>query len=211
MEIHLGGIKVSSISENEQNRQFRVLDQTISIHAMLRDRYSKLSLILEILLLACSVIFCATTFAPDDIFTQIGLSPKGVRFILGIASITAFFASLFALRVDWKSKSLRHKDAVQKLNGVLALFRKLRKEDGTWLQERVGELNQAYCEAMNNIVEIPDNQFVRLKSRHLRKVEISKMSSAIPGCPVFLLRFVLFCRYISKVVRKDNSKKQRQE
>ena len=205
MEICLGGLSVSPISENELNRQFRVLDQTLSIHAMLKDRYARLALILEIVLLACSVVFCATTFARDDVFMQIGLSSKNVRFVLSVTSIAAFFASLFALRVDWKGKSMCHKDAVQKLSNVLALFRKLRREDGTWTQDRADELNLAYWEAMNNVVEIPPNQFVRLKARHLRKVEISKMSSTIPGCPVFLLRFVLFCRCISKVMGKENS------
>ena len=98
---------------------------------------------------------------------------------------------------------MRHKDAVQKLSGVLALFRKSRKEDGTWLQEQADELNRAYWEAVNNVVEIPPNQFVRLKAKHLKKVEISKMSSAIPGCPIFLLRFILFCRCINKALEKS--------
>lgn len=194
------------ISEKEISRQFRVLDQTLSIHAMLKSRYARLALTLEILLLACSVIFCATTFARDDVFTQVGLLPKNVQYVLGIASITAFFASLFALRVDWKGKSIRHKDAVQKLSQVLALFRRLRMEDGTWPKDRAAELNQTYWEAMNNVIEIPPNQFNTLKARHLRKVEISKMSSSVPGCPVFLLRLILFCRSINKAFREFTRK-----
>ena len=193
---------MSSVSQKEVERQFRVLDQTLSIHAILKSRYARCALTLEIILLACSVTFCATTFARDEVFTQIGLSAEIVRYILGVASIAAFFASLFALKVDWKGKSGFHSDAVKKLSLTLALFRKSRKEDGTWPQEKAEELNQAYWEAMNNVVEIPPNQFVSLKAKHLRKVEISKMSSSNPGCPVFLLRLVLFGRCIKGLFGK---------
>ena len=201
---------MSPISEKELKRQFRVLDQTLSIHAMLKDRYTRRALTLELVLLASSVVFCATTFARDDIFAQVGLSPANVRLMLGVASIAAFFASLVALRVNWQGKSTQHGDAAKKLGNVLAEFRKWKKEDGTWPEGRADELSQSYWVAMHNIVEIPQNQFVNLKAQHLRKVELSKMSSAAPGCPVFLLRFRLFCRSFSTVTG-NNANCQEQE
>ena len=193
---------MSSVSGKELNRQFRVLDQTLSMHTILRDRYATRGLIIDIVLLACSVIFCATTFARDDVFTQFGLSPQNVRYVLGVASIAAFFASLTALRVDWKGKSARHRDATQKLTSVLALFRETRQEDGTWPQDRGAELHQAYWEVMNNVIEVPTSSFVGLKSRYLRNVEVSKMLDSMPGCPVFMLKLILFCRSISKTLKK---------
>jgi len=193
---------MASVSGKELCRQFRVLKQMLSIHAILRDRYSWRALFIDIILLACSVIFCATTFARDDVFTYLGFSPRDVRYVLGIASIFAFFASLVALRSDWKGKSARHKDAGQKLGKVLSLFREYRKEDGSWPQDRMADLHRAYWEAMNNIVEVPDRLFVALKSRHLRKVELSKMSDLNPGCPVLVLRLVLFFRTITRSFRE---------
>jgi hypothetical protein len=202
MERDFGGINMSSVSGKELSRQFRVLDQTLSMHTILRDRYATRGLIIDIVLLACSVIFCATTFARDDVFTQFGFSPQNVRYVLGVASIAAFFASLTALRVDWKGKSARHRDATQKLTSVLALFRETRQEDGTWPQDRGAELHQAYWEAMNNVIEVPTSSFVGLKSRYLRNVEVSKMLDSMPGCPVFMLKLILFCRSISKTLKK---------
>ncbi len=73
MEIHFGGLTVSAISEKELIRQFRVLRQTLSMHAMLRDRYFKLALSIDLVLLACGVIFCATTFALDGNFVTGGV------------------------------------------------------------------------------------------------------------------------------------------
>lgn len=197
---------MSTVSNKELSRQFRVLGQTISMHASLKSRYERRALTLEILLLACSVVFCATTFAKDEVFERLGLLPDTVHYVLGIASLIAFFASLVALRVDWKGQSIRHKDAVAKLSSVLALFRRFRLEDGSLADDRADELNQSYWEAVNNMVAIPHNQFTVLKARHLRKVEISKMSSSNPGCPVFLLKVVVFCRSIGKFLRGHGDK-----
>jgi hypothetical protein len=202
MERDFGGLSMSSFSGKELSRQFRVLGQTLAMHTMLRDRYATRALIIDIVLLACSVIFCATIFAGDDVITQAGLSPRNVRYVLGVASITAFFASLIALRVDWKGKSARHRDAAQKLTSILSLFRETRQEDGTWPQDRGAELHQAYWEAMKNVVEVPARPFVGLKARYLKNIELSKMLDSIPGCPVFILRLILFCRSISKAWRK---------
>lgn len=175
------------------------------MHTILRDRYAKLALMLDIVLLACAVIFCATTFARDDLFAQIGLSPEKIHFVLGVASIAAFFASLVALRIDWKGRSAQHRDAVQRLTNVLALFREFRRDDGTWPEDRRGELHRAYWETINNVTEVPASSFVGLKARYLRKIEVSKMLDSAPGCPVFLLRLVLVCRSIRKTCRKDDN------
>lgn len=198
-----------AISEKELNRQFRVLRQTLSMHTMLRDRYSKLALVIDIAFLACSVIFCATTFARDDIFAQIALSPKDVRYVLGVSSIVAFFASLVALRVDWKGKAARHRDAVQKLTNVLSLFRECQHEDGSWPRDRSAVLHRTYWEAMNNTIEVPDRPFVGLKVRYLRKVELSKMSDGAHGCPLLILRIILLIRSILKAFgKKDETEKE---
>lgn len=162
------------------------------MYTILRDRYARLALIVDIILLACAVVFCSTTFARDEVFGKMGLSAPNIRFVLGIASILAFFTSLVSLRVGWKGKAALHREAAQKLTSVLTLFRESRMDDGTWLQDRSVDLHRAYWEAMNNVIEIPARQFAGLKSKHLRKVQISKMLDATPGCPVFVLRLILF-------------------
>lgn len=191
MESNSSGLSLTPVSDKELIRQFRVLDQTLSIHTILRDRYKTCALAIDIVLLGCAVIFTATTFARDDLFSQVGLLPEKVRYILGVASIIAFFASLVAILVDWKGKAARHQDAAEKLGAAMALFRKFRSDDGTWPQDRRGEIHQAYWEAMNNIIEIPSALFVSLKAQHLRKVQLSKMLDRRPGCPIFVLRFLI--------------------
>ena len=51
-----------SSSAEETKRQSRVLGQVLSMHTVLRDRFEFNALLLDIILIASSVVFCATTF-----------------------------------------------------------------------------------------------------------------------------------------------------
>src|SRR5438128_1755418 len=150
----------------ELERQYRVARQTQAMHTMLRDRYGGLATAIDIGLLASSVVLCATAFAREDLFVKIGLSPADTRNLRGIFSVLAFFLSLTAIRVNWKGKSANHHEAARKLTGLVALFRNLRRADGTWPPERAEEIQRAYWETMDNIVPIPGRPFVPLKVRY---------------------------------------------
>lgn len=197
-------------AENEIDRQFRCLDQMISMHSTLRDRYAHLALTANLLLLASSVVFCATTFSGDYISARMGLSTRVLSDILGVASVTAFFASLAMLTLDCKGTSARHADAAKRLTAVLALFRQARHDSG-WPEDQREKLHQAYWGAMTNIAPIPDSKFNSLKAHHLRKVQTSKMSGSFPGCPLFIIRAMVLCRSVSRAVRgRDVTGKENQ-
>jgi hypothetical protein len=189
----------------ELDRQFRVLDQMLSMHADLRDQLSRKALTTDVLLLGCSVIFCATTFASDSLLLRFGLSAQRTQFVLGIASIAAFFASLVSLRVDWKGRSVAHQHAVQKLKSALALFRNLRRGDGTWPEGHKAELHKSYWDTVNDIVPIPETLFVKLKARHLRKVAVSKMLDLHPGASAILLQWIVFFRSLKDMATKKGT------
>jgi len=175
----------------ETSREFRVLDQMLTAHSILADRFTRRALVLDLLLLAASVVFCATAFAGDDAFASLGFDAAAARLTLRIASVAAFFCSVASLRVDWKGRGAKHREAVSRLHPVLALFRQARLHDGTWPADRQHELHGAYWVANGNIVAIPDDQFLALKARHLRKVELSKLASRFPACPLFVLKVKL--------------------
>jgi hypothetical protein len=185
----------------ELARKFRVLDQTLSMHTTLRDRYARRALLVDILLLACSVVFCASAFASDQVLTFLGGSPDRVRYLLKAFSVITFMLSVLSLRIDWKGIAAAHRQAAEKMSGALAVFRKYRRDDGSWDASAVGELDGIYWEAMRNCVSIPESAFLKLKARHLRKVEISKMLDSNPGCPVFVLRTMLYLSSLRKTKR----------
>jgi hypothetical protein len=123
---------MSDIGIHEIERQYRVLRQTLSIHAKLRDRYRFKANIVDGFLLIASVVFCATTFASDELYRKIGLASDDGKFILGVASIIAFCCSLLLLISNWREKSIQHRDAAQKWSEVLSQYRSKRTDAKQW-------------------------------------------------------------------------------
>lgn len=191
MERSIWRMIMANIPLKEIERQFRVLRQTLSMHATLRDQFSWEAIASEIMLLTCSVIFCATTFANDNLYLLFGLVPNSSRVILGVASVIAFILSLMTIVVDFKGKAALHRRAFEIWSDVLSDYRKFRSEDGTWPDEVRSELNCSYWEADRNSTKIPEKRFNRLKSRYLIKIAISELKSSYPGCP----RLFLYLRF----------------
>lgn len=177
------------------------------MHHALKDRYLARARAAEVVLLVASVVFCATTFAPDALLTGVGLSARDSRLGLGVASVAAFAASLVLLVIDWKGWAARHTDAAAKWSSVLSRFREHQEEDGGWPADVAEELHRAYWEASYHSVEVPDRQFNVLKAKYLLKVEISKRIQAHPGAPRCLLwllvRFSGTARAIRSEVERD--------
>jgi hypothetical protein len=189
-------------ADAELTRQYRVARQTLAMHTMLRDRFIRLATVMDVLILVCSVIICAVTFARDDLFARFGLSATAMRDLIGVASVAVFILSIVALRVDWKACSANHHEAARKLTSLVAQYRGAKQEEDTWPPARAEELQRMYWEVMDNIVPIPAKAFAKLKARYLRSVEVSKMLDLRPGCPVWVLRIVLLSRSIRSERRR---------
>lgn len=190
-----------TISSREVERQYRVLQQTLGMHSMLRDDFMRKARMLEIILLLCSVIFCATVFSADQLFLRLHLPPETSRVVLGIASVLAFASSLILTTLDWREKSIQHSEAAARWSSVLEEFRTNRTENGEWPESTRSTLSVLYWQASRNTVKIPDARFNRLKTRYLRKVELSTLKSAYPGCPRICLWVIFVTRDSYQAIR----------
>ena len=202
---------MNNVSSMELERQYRVLQQTLSIHSVLRDKYKHKANIVDATLLVASVVFCTTTFASDDLYLKLGLLPSESRFILGIASIIAFAASLLLLFSGWREKAVQHREAVEKWSSVLEEFRCKRDDSGSWHDADGTFLAGLYWEASRNTVTIPANRFNALKSKYLRRVEVSKMLSKYPGCPRFVCWTMITCKSVLNAVQGHKEEKQKEK
>lgn len=179
-------------SAEETTRQYRVARQTLAMHSYLRDRHARVGFAIELLLLVFSAITSCTTFAGDGFFRSLHVSPDAGRLVLGIASTVAFAGSLVLLLMDPRGKAATHRDAASKWSEVVLQFRRLRGEDGAWPTDAASALADAYAQVCETTCPIPDAKFNHLKSRYIRKVEVSQLLERHPGCPIILL--ALFCR-----------------
>lgn len=187
MASNLGRIGTDGVPSPELDREYRVLRQTLSMHSMLRDRYAGRALALDLVLLGAGLVFAVTTFASDEVLQLLGADRVNVRSLLGVASVAALFGAIVGLRVDWKGKSALHREAVRSLTELLGRFRTARRQGGMWDSTSIDDLLRRYWEVANTVVAVPEKDFAALKSRHLRKVALSKLIDEMPGAPVWLL------------------------
>lgn len=151
----------------------RKADQQATMHAILRDRLSRRGTALQLTILAGSVTSTAFAFAgPDSDFELLGQAARRTTW-LGLLAVMTLVLVVAELVLNLRGRAAAHKVAVDQLSA----WRSLAAADGTD-DSRVME---RYREMMESVPPIPEAQFNRLKSRHLRKVEVSKQLSANPG------------------------------
>jgi hypothetical protein len=178
---------MTQLSEREVRRQYRVIKQTLSMHADLRDHYSRASCLAQIITVVASTLVCAMTFASDQLYSMLGVSAPSGKMVVGFAGIAAFAASLALLVLDWRGRATEHREAAKLWSRALREFRTRRTEDKTWLSSTWDELNALYWRTSQYSVEVPSGRFNGLKGRYLRKVLISRLQSRYPGSPLFLI------------------------
>jgi len=176
----------------------------VDMHSMLRGRYSRLSLAVDLLLLVCSVLFVATAFASDEVLGLIGLEPSASRVAISVAAVCAFLLSLITLRTGWKEKAALHNDARERLTRVVSTFRKARRDDGTWPVENLEDLHESYWAVMEAAANIPSSSFLGLKAKYARKKAVSEHIDDHPCCPVWLARLRLLLKGIARKSQSDN-------
>lgn len=192
------------MGKSEKPRQFAIVDQMLSMHAMLRDKFKKRYLYLNLSLLILSVFLCAFVFVDQSLFLSFGLEAKAINLSIRVTSVLCFAFSLVEYRVDWQGKAAMHKDAVKKLSSLKADYRDVYSTENGEKQKESDHLSKEYQNIMDDIVEIPEGCFLELKAKHLRKILLSKKISESPGAPIILLKMqLLFDGIFDSFIRKS--------
>jgi hypothetical protein len=171
----------------EFRRKRRVLDQTISGHAFLRDLYERRALILTLLILALSIVATATAFLAEETPVTIAGIRARTQIWVGVLTAVIFFLSLIDLRVDWRQRAGAHAEAVRRIARLKGVFRGITIVDDC-VETRGVDLNFEYESAMEQAPPIPEKWFLRAKAKHLRKVAASQLLSSHPGAPSWLMK-----------------------
>lgn len=185
----------------EAERQHRVIDMMLTMHSVLRDRYKQRELIISTVLLCSSFIIVAGIFINPGILDKIRIDPNTVGRIVKICSLIVFLAVLIEVKVDWRGKAQRHEGAYKALQKLKVNSKEI-LVDYNLTDEQVKDKWLLINATLNEQFAIPERKFNKLKALHLRKVNLSKMNSAHPGCPIFVLELILLCRSIIKVLQE---------
>jgi hypothetical protein len=159
----------------------------LTAHATLRDRYSRCSTTLTLLIMALSVVGLVLGAAAENEAVSVrGRSVPLHEALIGLAAILLFIA-VVELIVDWHRRQWEHGHAAKRLAELNALYRRAVLTDGEW-NVADADLAGEYDRVMSSLIPIPDGKAAALKALHARKVEVFKRVDKQPGRPVWLLR-----------------------
>jgi len=177
---------------NEENeRQYRVTDQMLTMHSSFRDRMERRAFWLNTAVMASSLFLTVFAFVGDDMLRALDLNPLMTRFILGLAAVIILICSIIEFRVDWRSVAGRHAVAASKLAVLKAKYRSSYTETGDNDCKTSAMLTLEYNNTMNNISAIPDRWFNVLKAEYNFKRLLSERISQYPKTPGWFHRMTL--------------------
>lgn len=169
----------------ENQRQYRIIDQLMTAHAVLRDRYHRRARTLNISIFSLAIALNGFVFATDDILKVIFPGhADAARIGLGITSIALLILSVVELRVNWEGQARSHIEALNRLGELKARFRECHA-DGN--QHAYQQLSRDYALTMKELPPIPERSFAALKAYHTYKRLLSVEISKHPGVPQIIL------------------------
>lgn len=174
---------------------WRVVDTTLTAHCLLRDRYRRRELLLTLLVLALSIVATAAGLLSDKVRVDIGPASARLATWLGILTAVIFFLALVDLVFDWRRRAWAHEDAARRI-GDLKLRMRAITLSNDMVDAGATDIRAEYEQTLASVVEIPERQFLAMKSKHHRKVVLSKLIDTHAGAPVPYLRLLAAWRGI---------------
>jgi len=160
----------------------------VTAHAHLRERYARRALILDLTILGLSVWLTAVVFVEPRL--NLRLTPGGLdpQVWIGLLGVGTFFLSIVQLRVDWKGRSDAHKRSFDLYAEVKNECRHLMSSDGILTREMCQRALTKFELASDVGTQIPEEEFLKQKRRHLLKVTMSRHLDTHPAASLLLLR-----------------------
>ena len=174
---------MSCSAKEENERQYKLINQMMTAHAVLRDRFSCRARSLNILLLALAIVLNAFVFASDDSLKILFGYTTEAKVWIGVVSVILLVLVIVEFLVDWEGQSRSHKEAVERLGQLKANYREAHASGGNY-----EELTREYARTMEMLPAIPEKCFNRLKAYHKFKRLLSEELDAHPGLPVCFAR-----------------------
>jgi hypothetical protein len=180
----------------EYRRKYRVLDMMLSGHSTLCAKYRHRSTSLILAIMALSILGATLALQADNSVEIFSIDLESKAW-LALLSGLIFFLSIVELVLDWRGRAWSHEDAARRLGILKGEFRRAEVTDETVETDGV-DLDVEYDQTTAAIIEIQNSVFNRLKAKHRRKIEISKLLDESPGAPLLLLRWRVFRAGIRK-------------
>jgi hypothetical protein len=171
----------------------RKADQSCSIHASLRDKYSSRATAFDYLLMAATTYLLGLTLVEPAIGLPLSLGFDRVLFITAM-SLVAFFLSIVQFKNDWKTIAEAHHQSFKEYANVKADCRTFTSGSKAANEVDYQRIRDSYNVATDIGTNIPEKEFLNGKGRHKKKVFISKYLDEHPGAWIWLVKLKLLIR-----------------
>jgi hypothetical protein len=188
--------------KDELTRVRQVSDMLCTGHAILRDRYIRRALAIDLSVLGFSTWMVALAFVDPAI--NVKLTPWGLAPTIwgGCLAVGVFFLSIVQLKTDWKSRADAHRR-------TLDLYAEVKREAGYVLAS--AETDEPSCRRVLSRydmasavgIELPESDFLYLKRRHRIKIAISKRLDTYPAASISVLRLKMW--FFDNFRRRDDA------
>ena len=194
-------------SQQENERQYKLVDQSLSMHSSLRDENQQCAFWLNTTQIGISLFLCVFVFVGDNVLSSLGYDPAMARFILGFSAVIVLLLSITEFRVDWRSIGSRHAQAVEHLARLKAKYRKAFSESHGNDSKKNSMLTTQYEKTIINLPPIPERHFNRLKAQHQFKGILSRRLSQNPKAPEWFLRIQLRLEGVCTALKRGEENK----
>ncbi len=150
-----------------------------SAHAMLRDHYARWNGFLTYAALIPTAALLLFPLTTDDFVTSaLRMTPNAFKITNAGIALAAFVAVL--IQMVWRpdSQAKAHRRAVEHYTSAKFEARRLLESDPV-PTDGAQRLEDKYLD-IQGLPAIPDDRFLRLKQRHLQKIELSKKLDVNP-------------------------------
>ena len=178
----------------EVKKMFRKADMLCTAHSVERAVFRKIGMIVDTLLMVISVYIVAMAFVDPSLTPM--LIPNHFNLVLwiGALSIATFILSMLQFIVNWKALEDGHNRSFRMYVEAKSKCIELLNGSGTVSREAYNSVRTRYDMASDIGIPIKDARFLKLKQKHLLKVEISKILDQRPAAWVWWLRVSLWWR-----------------
>jgi hypothetical protein len=181
------------LSKDEFERMWRVLDMSITGHSILRDRFQRREKAITLSIMALSIVGLSLAFVNGG--SQVNVLGRTAKLAtwVGLLSAGIFFLALIDALVDWKRSAWAHEDAALRLSELKSKFRGAIVA-GDAVDGADIDLRAEYEATVDNVAVIPESTFLALKTKHRRKVAVSRLIDDHPGAPLTFVRLLAMWR-----------------
>lgn len=169
----------------------RRADQTCTMHAYLRDRFQFRAQLLDYGLMAVSTYLLVVSAVEPVVGTSLSLGLNR-NVVIPTLSLITFFLAVSQFKSDWKIKAQAHGDAMSEYATVKSDCRAVAKGTKTATAPELLRIRTRYDMIAETGVHIPENQFLKGKAKHVRKVYLSNYLDSHPGAWPVLVSLKLF-------------------